>query len=87
MKSIPPNQNLPNLFDIATSELSQDAFITWLLRWASPEFAQADAALHDRAVVDIDRVVNHLRRYKEAYASFVEATKNNKEAIDVEKIN
>ena len=24
----------PNLFSIATKELSQDAFITWLLQWA-----------------------------------------------------
>lgn len=24
----------PNIFDIATKELSQDAFITWLLKWA-----------------------------------------------------
>lgn len=28
----------PNLFKFATSELSQDAFICWLLEWANPEF-------------------------------------------------
>jgi hypothetical protein len=27
----------PNLFTIATKELSQDAFLTWLIQWAAPE--------------------------------------------------
>ena len=27
----------PNLFKYATSELSQDAFICWLLEWAKPQ--------------------------------------------------
>ncbi len=27
----------PNLFNIATKELSQDGFFTWLLQWGSPE--------------------------------------------------
>ena len=26
----------PNLFQLATEELSQDAFLTWLLQWAAP---------------------------------------------------
>lgn len=30
--------NKPNLFEIATSELSQDAFITWLLKWGDSEY-------------------------------------------------
>lgn len=36
----------PNLFKFATSELSQDAFICWLLSWASPENKEEDAKLH-----------------------------------------
>lgn len=28
----------PNIFDFATSELSQDAALCWLLSWASPEY-------------------------------------------------
>ena len=36
----------PNLFDHATSELSQDAILAWLLRWADPQYAQADPQLH-----------------------------------------
>ena len=28
-----PTESTPNLFDFATSELSQDAFICWLVSW------------------------------------------------------
>lgn len=38
--------NQPNLFSYATSELSQDAFICWLLSWASPDFKNSDEDLH-----------------------------------------
>jgi hypothetical protein len=37
----------PSLFKYATSELSQDAFICWLLSWASPENKDIDAKLHN----------------------------------------
>jgi hypothetical protein len=40
----------PNLFDHATSELSQDAFICWLLDWADPRYVGEDEALHNRGV-------------------------------------
>lgn len=36
----------PSLFKFATSELSQDAFICWLLSWASPENKDIDVKLH-----------------------------------------
>jgi hypothetical protein len=39
----------PNLFDYATKELSQDAFITWLLQWADPRHQTADSQLHSCA--------------------------------------
>ena len=39
----------PNLFTHATSELSQDAFILWLLEWADSECATEDKALHETA--------------------------------------
>ena len=35
----------PNLFSIATKELSQDAFITWLLQWANDNFIQENFEL------------------------------------------
>jgi len=37
----------PNLFDYATSELSQDAMLCWLLDWAKPENANAGSRLHE----------------------------------------
>lgn len=36
----------PNLFKIATKELSQDAFITWLLQFADDKYQQEDADLN-----------------------------------------
>jgi hypothetical protein len=36
----------PNIFDISTKELSQDAFITWLLQWADSKNITYDNDLH-----------------------------------------
>lgn len=46
MKTSEMNADTPNIFSFATSELSQDAMFAWLLQWASPEYAEADANLH-----------------------------------------
>ena len=40
----------PNLFEIATEELAQDVFLTWLLRWAAPEYVESDRELHECGV-------------------------------------
>ena len=40
----------PNLFSYAISELSQDAFICWLLSWASPEYKSTDDSLYQCSV-------------------------------------
>jgi hypothetical protein len=37
---------MPNLFHFATSELSQDAVLCWLLSWANVEHQQVKPALH-----------------------------------------
>ena len=39
-------KDIPNIFSYATSELSQDAMIAWLLQWALPEYGEADPDLH-----------------------------------------
>ena len=39
----------PNLFKYATSELSQDAFLCWLLEWADHSYAKVDSVLHQTA--------------------------------------
>ena len=46
----------PNIFEYATSELSQDAFICWLLDWARPELAQVDEKLNGCAKLLIGRL-------------------------------
>jgi len=50
LEQIMCNMNRPNLFSYATSELSQDAFICWLLAWASPEHEKTDPYLHQCGV-------------------------------------
>ena len=49
------NNKYPNIFDYATKELSQDAFFTWLINWASPEYN--GNPLHDCAVEFINELL------------------------------
>lgn len=46
----------PNLFHFATSELSQDAVLCWLLAWAKPESKQESASLHAVSVKLLGRL-------------------------------
>lgn len=50
--------NKPNLFHFATSELSQDAFIAWLLTWANKEYEEIDKNLHACAVDFVRKLLN-----------------------------
>ena len=36
----------PNIFSLATKELSQDSFFTWLLKWADQKYQFHDHALN-----------------------------------------
>ena len=45
----------PNLFQFATSELSQDAFICWLISWADPQYEKNHEALHGTALSLLNR--------------------------------
>jgi hypothetical protein len=47
----------PNLFDFATSELSQDAFLCWLLSWANRKYRVTDEALHRTAYALLGRLL------------------------------
>ncbi len=60
--------NRPNLFSYATSELSQDAFICWLLSWASPKHKDVDKGLHKCAVYFINALFE--KHSKEAPEKF-----------------
>ncbi|MFD2722736.1 hypothetical protein [Ignatzschineria indica] len=48
-------KKIPNLFRYATSELSQDAMICWLLAHANPEFEDADPRLQKLALTLINQ--------------------------------
>ncbi|MBL4561822.1 MAG: PD-(D/E)XK nuclease family protein [Labilibaculum sp.] len=39
-------KSIPNIFNYATSELSQDAFIAWLLSWANKAYKPENKKLH-----------------------------------------
>ncbi|WP_157800905.1 PD-(D/E)XK nuclease family protein [Bacillus solitudinis] len=50
----------PNLFQFATSELSQDAFLCWLMLWGEPRHRSLDRPLHEAAVEFISTIfINH----------------------------
>lgn len=40
----------PNLFEFATSELSQDAFLCWLMSWSQETHRSLDKSLHEASV-------------------------------------
>lgn len=48
---------IPNLFAIATKELSQDAFLAWLLQWADPSHQQANPALSAAASDFVNQLI------------------------------
>ncbi len=48
----------PNIFDFATSELSQDAFICWLLSWADRLNENSHKSLHQTGKAFLDALFN-----------------------------
>jgi hypothetical protein len=46
----------PNLFHYATSELSQDAFLAWLLSWSDQCCRDADPALHGLGIAFLSAI-------------------------------
>ena len=51
------SEKKPNIFDFATSELSQDAFIAWLLCWASPENSKLDPSLNELGELLLSKMI------------------------------
>lgn len=47
----------PNLFDFATSEPAQAAFICWLASWADPALKEQNEAMHATATSFLDRLI------------------------------
>lgn len=58
----------PNIFDFATKELSQDAFIAWLLSWAEPVYAETNKDLHECSKKLIEKLcserINEINKIK-----------------------
>lgn len=48
--------NRPNIFDYATSELSQDAFLCWLIEWANKKYENRNITLHKIATDLINKI-------------------------------
>ncbi|MFJ7970248.1 PD-(D/E)XK nuclease family protein [Psychrobacillus sp. NPDC096389] len=48
----------PNLFQFATSELSQDAFLCWLMSWSEQPYRTLDRPLHEAAMEFIAVIFN-----------------------------
>ncbi|MUK87681.1 hypothetical protein GMD78_04605 [Ornithinibacillus sp. L9] len=46
----------PNLFTYATSELSQDAFLCWLMSWSEEAYSALDHQLHEVAIDFISEI-------------------------------
>jgi hypothetical protein len=59
----------PNVFDFATSELSQDAFICWLVRWADPQFSIDNPSLHAQGTRFVQALVERSGRSCPAISS------------------
>lgn len=85
----------PNLFQYATSELSQDAFLCWLLSWAGEKQRHHDEALHKVAVAFLSsiyersrtpapKVFNSIEIRKQAGGIDILCIVNNETAIIVE---
>lgn len=56
MTELTRKPTLPNLFQFATSEASQDAVLCWLLSWAKPEYGHLEPLLHRTALDFIERI-------------------------------
>ena len=50
-------ENKPNIFDFATSELTQDAFIAWLINWSDKNFKTIDYNLHKCAISFVQKLL------------------------------
>ena len=72
----------PNIFEIATKELSQDAFITWLLKWADDSCKNLDEDLHQCGKEFVSALIKKQNPNFSESINKVEA-KRQKEKIDV----
>lgn len=55
----------PNIFEISTKELTQDAFITWLIKWADPNNNKHDTNLHKCGVDFVKYLIK--KQFKDSF--------------------
>ncbi|MDE0471710.1 MAG: PD-(D/E)XK nuclease family protein, partial [Ekhidna sp.] len=55
--------SIPNLFSLATSELSQDAFICWLITWADKKHESTDSGLNKLAIQFVQKLLGKDNSY------------------------
>jgi len=65
----------PNLFKFATSELSQDAFICWLLSWADPKYKTIDKNLHQCGIKLIESFFTKHKKFLPSSLTKIEVIK------------
>ncbi len=53
----------PNIFDFATSELSQDAMFAWLMSWAHPQYRENNPMLYSAAVEFVRLLLNKNEKF------------------------
>ena len=71
-----------NIFEIATKELSQDAFITWLLMWANDSYKATDEDLHQCGKEFVSTLIKN--QYPNFSESIIEVkVKRQEKKIDV----
>lgn len=73
---------VPNIFSYATSELSQDAFICWLLQWAASDLKAINPKLNECGTKFIDALFLRSGKTKPEYIDSIEVKKQ-VENIDV----
>ena len=54
----------PNIFDYATSELSQDAFLCWLIQWANKDYQNIDSYLNNCAISFVQSLLEKDHSFK-----------------------
>lgn len=56
-------KKLPNVFNYTTTELSQDAFLTWFIQWSAEDYKKLDSTLHSCAKLFVQRLLGEPSNY------------------------
>jgi len=72
----------PNIFQFATSELSQDAFLCWLLAWADIKYESSNPKLHRLGIDFLNRIYSLAKLNPPVQFSKVEISRQDKH-IDI----